>query len=98
MMEEKDENLIKINNPYNFGKGNAIKKGVLNTKGMIVLITDTDLSVSIDQFNTLYNKHLEGYDIVIGSRFLDDAEKKIPKYRKLGIKIITNVTNSTLKD
>ena len=37
-------------------------------------------------------------DIVIGSRFLDDAEKKIPKYRKLGIKIITNVTNSTLKE
>ena len=68
------KNLIKINNPNNLGKGNAIKKGVLNSKGKIVLITDIDLSASIDQFITLYNKHLEGYDIVIGSRSTKDAK------------------------
>ena len=68
------KNLIIINNPYNLGKGNAIKKGVLNSKGKIVLITDTDLSASIDQFIILYNKHLEGYDIVIGSRNTKDAK------------------------
>ena len=35
---------------------------------------------------------------MIGSRFLDEAKEKIPSYRKLGINIITKVTNSTLKE
>jgi len=36
-------------------------------------------------------------DIVIGSRFLENSSK-IPKYRKLGINIITKVTNSTINE
>ena len=36
-------------------------------------------------------------DIVIGSRFLENSSK-IPKYRKLGINIITKVTNSTIDE
>jgi hypothetical protein len=35
--------------------------------------------------------------LVIGSRFLGKSEKEIPKYRKVGIKIITKVTNATIK-
>ena len=68
------ENLIVINNPHNLGKGHAIKKGILNSKGDIVLITDIDLSASIDQFITLYNKMLKGYDMVIGSRSTKDSK------------------------
>ena len=36
-------------------------------------------------------------DLVIGSRFLDDSEKEIPQYRKAGIKIITKITNASIK-
>ena len=36
-------------------------------------------------------------DIVIGSRFLENSTE-IPKYRKLGISIITKVTNSTINE
>ena len=68
------KNLNIINNPYNLGKGNALKKGILNSKGEIVLVTDIDLSTSIDQFITLHNKLSEGYDIVIGSRSTKEAK------------------------
>ena len=34
-------------------------------------------------------------DVVIGSRFLDE-KSKIPKYRKVGIKTITSLTNSSI--
>jgi len=34
---------------------------------------------------------------VIGSRFLSEGEKNIPKYRKAGIKTITSVTNSAIE-
>ena len=36
-------------------------------------------------------------DLVIGSRFLDESEKEVPEYRKVGIKVITKVTNASIK-
>jgi hypothetical protein len=33
-------------------------------------------------------------DIVIGSRFLNEKNKEIPRYRKIGIKTITGLTNT----
>ena len=36
-------------------------------------------------------------DLVIGSRFLSKTKEKIPEYRKIGINIITKVTNAGLK-
>ena len=36
-------------------------------------------------------------DIVIGSRFLDN-ETEIPNYRRFGIKLITEVTNASIKN
>ena len=68
------KNITIINNQYNCGKGNAIKSGVLISRGDVVLITDADLSASIDQFITLYNKYLEGFDIVIASRSKKDSK------------------------
>ena len=35
-------------------------------------------------------------DLVIGSRFLDE-KSHIPNYRKIGIKVITQVTNASIK-
>ncbi|MDH5733513.1 MAG: hypothetical protein OEY88_07000, partial [Candidatus Bathyarchaeota archaeon] len=36
-------------------------------------------------------------DIVIGSRFLEGTNKEIPRYRRLGIKLITRMSNGTLE-
>ena len=93
------KNLIIINNLTNLGKGNAIKKGILNSKGKIVLITDTDLSASVDQFTILYNKYLEGFDIVIGSRSSKDAIilKKQSILRIIAGKIFNFCVKSILK-
>jgi hypothetical protein len=37
-------------------------------------------------------------DLVIGSRFLEDNQEDMPKYRKIGIKMITSLTNSSLEN
>jgi len=37
-------------------------------------------------------------DVVIGSRFLDTKSEDMPNYRKVGIKIITKVTNLSIKE
>ena len=69
----KFSNLVVLNNPINLGKGAALKLGFKKSKGDMVLIVDADLSTSIEQFDILYKKYLEGYNIVIGSRSTKDA-------------------------
>ena len=94
--------VIVINHPKNLGYGAGIKSIFNKSKeiGSEVLVTfDGDGQHRLEDVKKVVEPiEKNEADIVIGSRFLDDAEKKIPKYRKLGIKIITNVTNSTLKE
>ena len=40
----------------------------------------------------------EKVDVVIGSRFLDMKSEDMPNYRKVGIKLITKVTNLSIKE
>ena len=37
-------------------------------------------------------------DVVIGSRFLKEESKMVPKYREIGIKIITKLTNASINE
>jgi len=67
-------NLNIINNDSNLGKGASIKKGILSSRGEIILITDADLSTPIQYFNDLYAKYKQGYNIVIGSRSTNDSK------------------------
>jgi len=73
----------------NLGYGTAIKTCFkaakeLNADAMVIL--DADAQHNPDDITSLLDKLKEGYDIVIGSRFLGNS--KIPKYRKFGIGIL----------
>lgn len=59
-----------LRNPVNRGKGFAIKCGVLAATGHVVLFTDADLSVPLQEFDKFLVKISQGADIVIGSRRL----------------------------
>ncbi|MDI6717527.1 MAG: glycosyltransferase family 2 protein [Patescibacteria group bacterium] len=68
------------------GKANAVKMGMLSAKGDIRLFTDADNSTSIDQVYKMFPYFEKGYNIVIGSRDVEEA-KLIPSqpwYRRLG--------------
>src|SRR3989304_1166892 len=69
----RDERLIIIENPVNHGKGYSVKKGILASKGEIVLFSDTDLSTPIEEMDKMLSWIEKGYDIVIGSRALPDS-------------------------
>ena len=61
-------NLIILRNHQNIGKGYSIIKGVLKSKGDLILQTDADLSAPIIEFEKLFMKYNNGFDFVIGSR------------------------------
>jgi dolichyl-phosphate beta-glucosyltransferase len=67
-------NLIVLKNESNQGKGFSVKKGVLNSKGDIILFTDADLSTPIGELDKLIYWLDEGYPISIGSRDLPESQ------------------------
>ena len=87
-----------IRHEKNIGYGGALsslfkRAREINPDAMIVL--DADLQHDPNDIPNLVSYILNGEaDIVIGSRFLE-KEATVPKYRKVGIKIITTLTKSS---
>ena len=90
-----------IKHEKNLGYGAAIRSIFLKAKEMNgdVLVTfDADGQHRIEDIDKVIEPIIKDEsDIVIGSRFLDDGEKEVPNYRKLGIKVITKITNASIK-
>ena len=91
-----------INHEKNLGYGAAIRSIFLKAKEMNgdVLVTfDADGQHRIEDIENVIKPIIkQEADLVIGSRFLDESEKEIPQYRKVGIKVITKITNSSIKE
>ena len=66
----KDPMLRLVENPGNRGKGYAVRNGILNSRGEIVVFSDADLSSPIEEMPKLLAALADGADIAIGSRWL----------------------------
>ena len=62
--------LVFIDNEINFGKGHAVKKGVLKSRYEIVMFLDADLAMPIEGLKNFVKTIEEGFDIAIASRFV----------------------------
>ena len=86
-----------VKHPKNLGYGAAIKtifNEVKKTDGDILVTFDADGQHQISEIDSVLKPLFENKaDIVIGSRFLGTT-KNLPKYRKIGIKTITSLTNA----
>lgn len=70
-------NLKVLRTIQNEGKGSAVRRGMLASKGKYVLFTDADNSTPIEEIDYLLNQvYKKGFDIAIGSRAVDGAEEK----------------------
>ena len=92
---------IVINHEKNLGYGAAIRSLFLKSKeleGDVLVTFDADGQHRIEDIDKIINPIInDKSDLVIGSRFLDDSEKEVPQYRKIGINIITKITNASIK-
>ena len=96
----KEMGVLVLQHEKNLGYGSAIRSIFLkarevNSESLITL--DSDGQHRIEDIQTilkpLQNKEA---DLVIGSRFLNDDGKNVPSYRKVGIKILTKLANTSL--
>ena len=103
MTEEisKELDVIVINHSRNMGYGSAIRSIFLKAKELqadILVTFDADGQHRVVDIQSVTQPIIDNKaDIVIGSRFLEN-KSDIPEYRKFGIKVITKITNSSLKE
>lgn len=88
-------NVRVLKNTPNRGKGYSIRRGMLEARGDWRLFSDADLSTPIDELDKFWPYTKDGYDIVIGSRAVQDSDLAVrqPKSREF----IGRVFNTTVQ-
>ena len=98
----KDMGALVIQHKKNLGYGAAIRSIFLKAreeKSKFLITLDSDGQHRIEDIQNILEPLQTGKaDLVIGSRFLNNDGKNVPLYRKIGIKILTKLANTSLED
>ena len=81
-LQKRHERLRLLSNPQNRGKGFSIQRGVLESRGQIIIFTDADLPYKLDAIDGFLQALQSGCELAIGSRVLPGSEVKgVPMLR-----------------
>jgi glycosyltransferase involved in cell wall biosynthesis len=83
-----------IYHDHNQGKGRAVRTGIQNASGDLMLIQDADLEYDPREYPNLLKPIQEGIaDVVYGSRFLGAGRRPVLFWNMVANKILTLATN-----
>ncbi len=94
--EIKDLNHTIIKHDTNLGKGRAIINAIKVAKGDLIIMIDGDGQDDPAEISKIINGINQGYDFVIGSRFVEDKDKKIKRFTKTALSTINWFGNKSL--
>ena len=75
------------------GKGDALKHGIENASGDIIVTLDADGATDPREMDKFVEPLLNGYEFVKGSRLANGCPTNMPRHRWVGNKILVFVTN-----
>tara|TARA_B100001540_G_C15731408_1_gene607811 strand:- start:292 stop:1002 length:711 start_codon:yes stop_codon:yes gene_type:complete len=94
--QEAEEQKCKVlKHDKNLGKGAAMRTGIKNAKGQLIIFMGGDGQDDPEEIDLLINGVVEGYDYVIGSRFVKDNSLK-ERYSNKAILPINKIGNKSL--
>ncbi len=89
-----DGQLRVLHHEHNQGKGKAVRTGIENATGDLMIIQDADLEYDPREYANLLRPIQEGIaDVVYGSRFLGAGRRPVLFWNMVANKILTLVTN-----
>lgn len=94
---KKDSHIKLVSYHTRLGKGNALQKGVNESKGDVIVFMDADLQDDPADLTAFLKKLDEGYDLINGVRRRKD-NLVIRTYSKLGNAFLRNFVRSPLTD
>jgi glycosyltransferase involved in cell wall biosynthesis len=94
-LNSKHENIQLIFQAHNQGKGAALKRGIVESTGDVVIIQDADLEYDPQEYKRLLYPIERGQaDVVYGSRFIGGEPHRIIYYRnQVANKFLTFLSN-----
>ena len=88
------ESLRLVRHEVNRGKGAAVRTGIREARGRVILIQDADLEYDPQHYEELIQPILDGRaDVVYGSRFLGGPHRVLYFWHYIGNRFITLVSN-----
>ena len=101
-LTKKYKNVVLITRDIREGIGAAHLTGYQNAKGEIIISMDADLSHDPKEIPKILNKINEGYDIVVGSRYVKGGGSDKPRKNQLisiiGSKFTSSMLNVQVSD
>ena len=89
-----DDQIRVILHEKNMGKGAAVRTGIQNAKGDVIIIQDADLEYDPRDYPELLRPIEEGLTkVVYGSRFLGGARRSLYFWNMVANKLLTFLTN-----
>lgn len=80
------------------GYGNALRNGINNAKGKFIIMGDADMSYDFRHLDLFIQKLEDGYDLVVGNRFMGGIEKgAMSLSHKIGVKGLSIFANLLFK-
>ena len=83
---------VKVLYQPNKGKGNALRYGMQQSSGEIIVTLDADGSTDPENLPKFIDPLLNGYDFAKGSRFLE-GNPTLSRFRRFGNKLFVRMTN-----
>jgi glycosyltransferase involved in cell wall biosynthesis len=89
-----EDNVVTVLHEKNLGKGAALRNGIAQAKGDVIIIQDADLEYDPKEYPRLLGPILDGKaDVVYGSRFLGGPHRVFYFWHYLGNSMVTLISN-----